>query len=698
MPRWVQDEATWERAKARVRQGYPHLSEAQPRFWRLVTTVYRRMGGAVRRRLRKAAPLLDPGLALPAGAPRPHHKYFERHRAASGRWVYRYRPRARSEAHHQALATIASQLSALAAHRPHAALAHALARLLDDALGCGAAPQPLAQALAHAHRAAHRDATAAPLVALRDALRAAALGLQAAATGAAARRVAPRPRGLWLQKARGARPPASAAPRAPTTPRAPRATLGGATLRSRAPAPPHPASTQRNLAHLRRLVALPRRLGLPTPRAQDRHTPPPSRYLTHHTTPSGHGVYVYEPKPHHEPPVRHALAGVAHLLNHLQTSHRGAAEARYLHGILERIPRAQLGEPTLARFHQLLLAHHRAAHFPDPAPLRAPDARTAWQEHHAAAHAGAYAAATPGWHETPAAQAAAAERARFQQEYRQLARELGATLRQEARAWHAARAAARHAPLPEHVAQARRAVQAQHQAELRALTHEQRQAERAAGAAGLAGQHALRAKHERALAAITERLRRVQARSPLYLEQMAQRLAPLYHQLAQVGAHARRADPLGPRVPTLQELEETDAMLRLREASRARAARAGATVMEGLLGEAAARPARARAARGLSPLAPTHGRAQPLRAQPTREMQRQAARLAARAAGTARGPGRVSRFTPATRQEAIARVHAGESYRTVAAAYGMDPAQLYRWARAQGVRKSGVTLGALWVG
>lgn len=48
MPAWVADEETWERAKQQAREDHPDMDHDSDRFWQIVTTIYKRMGGTVK--------------------------------------------------------------------------------------------------------------------------------------------------------------------------------------------------------------------------------------------------------------------------------------------------------------------------------------------------------------------------------------------------------------------------------------------------------------------------------------------------------------------------------------------------------------------------------------------------------------------------------------------------------------------------
>ena len=47
MPSSMRDEGKWREAKAAVRTQYPDLSEEDARFYKLTTTVYKRMHGRI---------------------------------------------------------------------------------------------------------------------------------------------------------------------------------------------------------------------------------------------------------------------------------------------------------------------------------------------------------------------------------------------------------------------------------------------------------------------------------------------------------------------------------------------------------------------------------------------------------------------------------------------------------------------------
>ena len=48
-PDWVQDDSTWEKAKNEAKDTYPDLKETENKFWSIVTEIYKRMGGEVKK-------------------------------------------------------------------------------------------------------------------------------------------------------------------------------------------------------------------------------------------------------------------------------------------------------------------------------------------------------------------------------------------------------------------------------------------------------------------------------------------------------------------------------------------------------------------------------------------------------------------------------------------------------------------------
>lgn len=49
MPSWVRDESKWEKAKDIVKKEYKLTEEDGEEFWKLVTGVYKRMGGEIKK-------------------------------------------------------------------------------------------------------------------------------------------------------------------------------------------------------------------------------------------------------------------------------------------------------------------------------------------------------------------------------------------------------------------------------------------------------------------------------------------------------------------------------------------------------------------------------------------------------------------------------------------------------------------------
>lgn len=52
MPSWVRDEATWEKAKAAARKQYPDAED--DKFYAIVTSIYKKMGGKIGGSMSKA--------------------------------------------------------------------------------------------------------------------------------------------------------------------------------------------------------------------------------------------------------------------------------------------------------------------------------------------------------------------------------------------------------------------------------------------------------------------------------------------------------------------------------------------------------------------------------------------------------------------------------------------------------------------
>jgi hypothetical protein len=51
MPAWIKtsrDESKWAEAKKAAHKSYPHLSEERDKFWKLTTSIYKKMGGKIR--------------------------------------------------------------------------------------------------------------------------------------------------------------------------------------------------------------------------------------------------------------------------------------------------------------------------------------------------------------------------------------------------------------------------------------------------------------------------------------------------------------------------------------------------------------------------------------------------------------------------------------------------------------------------
>lgn len=47
MPSWMKDEGKWSEAKAAAKKQYPDLTEKDDRFWAIVTSIYKKMGGRI---------------------------------------------------------------------------------------------------------------------------------------------------------------------------------------------------------------------------------------------------------------------------------------------------------------------------------------------------------------------------------------------------------------------------------------------------------------------------------------------------------------------------------------------------------------------------------------------------------------------------------------------------------------------------
>jgi len=53
------DEAKWDEAKAKAKKQYPDLSEDNPRLWKIISTIYKTMGGKFHSKLKKSLDLME---------------------------------------------------------------------------------------------------------------------------------------------------------------------------------------------------------------------------------------------------------------------------------------------------------------------------------------------------------------------------------------------------------------------------------------------------------------------------------------------------------------------------------------------------------------------------------------------------------------------------------------------------------------
>ncbi len=57
------DEATWERAKAAAKKQYPEWGEKNPRLWKVISSIYKKMGGKFSKEVEKSLEAVDAAIA-----------------------------------------------------------------------------------------------------------------------------------------------------------------------------------------------------------------------------------------------------------------------------------------------------------------------------------------------------------------------------------------------------------------------------------------------------------------------------------------------------------------------------------------------------------------------------------------------------------------------------------------------------------
>lgn len=58
------DEATWDRAKAAAKKQYPDWDEKNPRLWKVISSIYKKMGGKFSKEVEKSLASIDEAIAM----------------------------------------------------------------------------------------------------------------------------------------------------------------------------------------------------------------------------------------------------------------------------------------------------------------------------------------------------------------------------------------------------------------------------------------------------------------------------------------------------------------------------------------------------------------------------------------------------------------------------------------------------------
>lgn len=58
------DEATWDRAKAAAKKQYPDWDDKNPRLWKVISSIYKKMGGKFSKQVEKSLASIDEAIAL----------------------------------------------------------------------------------------------------------------------------------------------------------------------------------------------------------------------------------------------------------------------------------------------------------------------------------------------------------------------------------------------------------------------------------------------------------------------------------------------------------------------------------------------------------------------------------------------------------------------------------------------------------